>query len=110
MTAVILLAHGSPDPRSSEATHALAARLEGRTFDTVVRAAFLQHDEPTLAQVALELARTTVSKVRPSSRAASACVASLDRGSGLPCASRITAVMTRAPRWPPAERHRRRRR
>ncbi len=57
MTAVILLAHGSPDPRSSEATHALAARLEGRTFDTIVRAAFLQHDEPTLAQVALELAR-----------------------------------------------------
>jgi sirohydrochlorin ferrochelatase len=57
MTAVILLAHGSPDPRSSEATHALAARLEGRTFDTVVRAAFLQHDEPTLGRVSLELAR-----------------------------------------------------
>lgn len=56
MTAVILLAHGSPDPRSSEATRALAATLERRRFGTTVRAAFLQHDEPTLAQVSQELA------------------------------------------------------
>ena len=57
MTAVVLLAHGSPDPRSSEAAHALAARLEGRRFGTTVRAAFLQHDEPTLTEVADGLAR-----------------------------------------------------
>lgn len=56
MTTVILLAHGSPDSRSGEATHALAARLEARTFGTTVRAAFLQHDEPTLAHVAADLA------------------------------------------------------
>lgn len=57
MTAVILLAHGSPDSRSGEATRTLAARLEGRRFGTTVRAAFLQHDEPTLAQAADGLAR-----------------------------------------------------
>lgn len=48
MTAIILLAHGSPDPRSSEATKALATTLQSRSFDSVVRAAFLQHDEPNL--------------------------------------------------------------
>ena len=57
MTAVILLAHGSPDPRSSAATRALAATLERRRFGTTVRAAlFLQHDGPTLAQAAVGLA------------------------------------------------------
>lgn len=48
MTAVILLAHGSPDPRSSEATRELAATLESRSFGSTVRAAFLQHDAPDL--------------------------------------------------------------
>lgn len=56
MTAVILLAHGSPDPRSSEATHALAATLQSRTFGMTVRAAFLQHDEPSLTEAVQALA------------------------------------------------------
>ena len=60
MTAVILLAHGSPDPRSGEATRALAATVQGRGFGTSVHAAFLQHDEPTLTQVANGLARVGV--------------------------------------------------
>jgi sirohydrochlorin ferrochelatase len=60
VTAVILLAHGSPDPRSSEATRVLAASLTGRSFGTTVHAAFLQHDEPTLAAVARDLAREGV--------------------------------------------------
>ena len=55
MTAVVLLAHGSPDPRSSEATHALAATLQSRTFGTTVRAAFIQHDEPNLTSAVEEL-------------------------------------------------------
>jgi sirohydrochlorin ferrochelatase len=57
VTAVILLAHGSPDPRSVEATHALAATLESRTFGTTVRAAFLDHATPTLEELAVELSR-----------------------------------------------------
>lgn len=60
MTAMILLAHGSPDRRSGEAARALAARLEGRRFRTTVRAAFLQHDEPTLAHVTADLAAAGV--------------------------------------------------
>ena len=57
MTPLVLLGHGSPDPRSAEAAHALAAALQGRSFGRTVRASFLQHDEPTLAQVAADLAR-----------------------------------------------------
>lgn len=60
MTTVILLAHGSPDARSGEATRALAAALQGRSSGTTVQAAFLQHDEPTLTQVAAALARDGV--------------------------------------------------
>lgn len=56
MTAVILLAHGSPDRRSGDATRGLAARLEGRRLGATVRAAFLQHDEPTLARMSVGLA------------------------------------------------------
>ena len=57
MTAVVLLAHGSPDPRSSDATRALAAILQGRSFDTTVVVAFLQHNAPTLSDAVAGLAR-----------------------------------------------------
>lgn len=56
MTAVILLAHGSPDRRSAEATRALATSVASRTLGMTVCTAFLQHDEPTLADVADALA------------------------------------------------------
>lgn len=56
MSAVILLAHGSPDPRSAEATRSLAAVLQSRSFDTTVAVAFLQHDSPTLAEAVARLA------------------------------------------------------
>lgn len=48
MTAVVILAHGSLDPRSSEATRELAATLQSRSFGTTVLAAFLQHNSPDL--------------------------------------------------------------
>lgn len=55
MTATVLLAHGSPDPRSSEATRALAATLESRSFGSTVRAAFLQHNAPNLTDAVTAL-------------------------------------------------------
>jgi sirohydrochlorin ferrochelatase len=55
MTAVILLAHGSPDPRAAEATHDLASRVQERV-GLVARAAFLQHADDTLAAVCERLA------------------------------------------------------
>lgn len=55
MTAVILLAHGSPDPRSSEATRELATTLESRSFGSTVRVAFLQHDAPSLTDAVTAL-------------------------------------------------------
>jgi hypothetical protein len=57
MTAVVLLAHGSPDPRSSDATRALGAVLQGRSFETTVVVAFLQHNAPTLSDAVASLAR-----------------------------------------------------
>jgi sirohydrochlorin ferrochelatase len=55
MTAVILLAHGSPDPRSSEATRELASTLQSRSFDSTVLAAFLEHDAPNLTEAVRKL-------------------------------------------------------
>lgn len=48
---VVLLAHGSPDPRSSQAAASVVTRLEARLADerTVVRIAYLQHNWPTLS-------------------------------------------------------------
>ena len=54
MTAVILLAHGSPDPRSAAAARDLADRLQDR-IGLVARAAFLQHDVETLEEVCRRL-------------------------------------------------------
>ncbi|MHB1164077.1 MAG: sirohydrochlorin chelatase [Candidatus Nanopelagicales bacterium] len=56
MTAVLLLAHGSPDARSGRATAALAAAVQARSLDLDVRPAFLGHDEPGLALAASTLA------------------------------------------------------
>ena len=45
---VVLLAHGSPDPRSSAAVEDVAARLETFLDGPSVRAAYLDHNWPTL--------------------------------------------------------------
>lgn len=47
MSTVILLGHGSPDPRSSQGAHALAEAVANRLGRRTV-AAFLQHDDRTL--------------------------------------------------------------
>jgi sirohydrochlorin ferrochelatase len=47
VSTVVLLAHGSPDPRSGTAVRAAAARLATRS-GCDVRVAFLDHDEPRL--------------------------------------------------------------
>ncbi len=46
MTLGVLLAHGSPDPRSSACVRAAASAVAARTGLDVV-AAFLDHDEPS---------------------------------------------------------------
>lgn len=48
MTLGVLLAHGSPDPRSAACVRAAASAVSSRTGLEVV-AAFLDHDEPSLA-------------------------------------------------------------
>lgn len=45
---VVLLAHGSPDPRSSQGACDVANRLEKRLGGSIVRVAYLNHDWPTL--------------------------------------------------------------
>jgi sirohydrochlorin ferrochelatase len=47
MTTVVLLAHGSPDPRSQRAVHDATAIVARRSASTVT-AAFLDHDERDL--------------------------------------------------------------
>ncbi|HET7901671.1 MAG TPA: CbiX/SirB N-terminal domain-containing protein [Candidatus Nanopelagicales bacterium] len=50
MSRAILLAHGSPDPRSSAAVRSAATAIAART-GTTVAAAYLDHDQPRLADV-----------------------------------------------------------
>lgn len=50
MTAIVLLAHGSPDSRSAQAARALA-RSVTEFLDTRTESAFLQHDEASLVEV-----------------------------------------------------------
>lgn len=52
---VVLLAHGSPDPRSGRAVHDAARAVAARTGAAVVPA-FLDHDTPRLADVVAGLA------------------------------------------------------
>lgn len=61
---IVLLAHGSPDPRSSVATHDVARRLSEQLPHDAVRAAFLDRDWPTLtAAIGRQLDRGPVEEV-----------------------------------------------
>lgn len=62
MTAVILLAHGSPDPRSASAARRLATSLQRRMPGFRVDAAFLQHDTPTLGAICESLVSVGVAR------------------------------------------------
>jgi sirohydrochlorin ferrochelatase len=55
MRPIILLGHGSPDPRSAAGLRALARAVTRRLPTTLVEVAFLDHDEPSLTAVAAEL-------------------------------------------------------
>ncbi|MDO8732163.1 MAG: CbiX/SirB N-terminal domain-containing protein [Actinomycetota bacterium] len=62
---VVLLAHGSPDPRSSEAAAKIAVQLEHHLAGPIVRIAYLQHNWPTLtAAIGRELDSGAINKVR----------------------------------------------
>lgn len=62
---VVLLAHGSPDPRSSAAAAQIAADLERHLDGPIVRIAYLQHNWPTLtAAIGRELDSGVITKVR----------------------------------------------
>jgi len=56
MTHVVLLAHGSPDPRSAAAVRDATAAI-ARRVDAQVTAAFLDHDVPRLAESVADAAR-----------------------------------------------------
>jgi sirohydrochlorin ferrochelatase len=61
---IVLLAHGSPDPRAAVATHDVARLLAERLPKHAVRAAFLDRDWPTLtAAIGRELDRGHVEDV-----------------------------------------------
>jgi sirohydrochlorin ferrochelatase len=49
--ALVALAHGSKDPRSADTVHALCDRVRGMRPDLRIEAAFLDHCEPSPAQV-----------------------------------------------------------
>lgn len=55
--ALILLAHGSPEPAANHAMHRLADRLGRATGARQAVAAFLRHAAPSLPEAAAELAR-----------------------------------------------------
>ncbi len=62
---IVLLAHGSPDARSSDAAAVFATALEQRLDGPIVRIAYLQHNWPTLtAAIGRELDSGCVAKVR----------------------------------------------
>ena len=62
---IVLLAHGSPDPRSSQAAAAIATDFERRLKGPIVRIAYLQHNWPTLtAAIGRELDSGSITKVR----------------------------------------------
>jgi sirohydrochlorin ferrochelatase len=56
MTPVVLLGHGSPDPRSAAGLRKLARAVARRRPDLTVEVAFLGHDDPGLTGLCLELA------------------------------------------------------
>lgn len=66
MTAVVLLGHGSPDPRAAADLRAVARAVTRRRPDLRVDVAFLDHDDPALTAAVRELAddgHTTVTVV-----------------------------------------------
>lgn len=63
-TGIILLAHGSRDPRAQRTVHALAALVADRLAATPVRVAFLELAEPDLRTAIRELAGTGVERIR----------------------------------------------
>lgn len=48
MTALVLIAHGSPDPRAARCTSIIAERVQDAWREGPVIAAFIEHDEPRL--------------------------------------------------------------
>lgn len=53
--AIVLLAHGSPDPRHAAGVEALAARVRERTPGRAVHTAYLDHHPPSPADAAVDL-------------------------------------------------------
>lgn len=51
MTKIVLLAHGSPDPRSGEAILRFAEKIQSRISQPTV-VAFLDHEKPSLSDIA----------------------------------------------------------
>jgi sirohydrochlorin ferrochelatase len=58
--AVVLLAHGSPDPRHARGVEALAARVRGLAPGRAVHTAYLDHHPPTPAEAAAAAGRGAV--------------------------------------------------
>lgn len=56
MSALVLTAHGSADPRSATVAHALAGRMRRLRPRLEVRTAFLDHSEPKLSAVLEQVA------------------------------------------------------
>ncbi|MDO9485891.1 MAG: CbiX/SirB N-terminal domain-containing protein [Actinomycetota bacterium] len=62
---IVLLAHGSPDLRSSQAAAGVAQTLERHLAGPIVRIAYLQHNWPTLtAAIGREMDSGAISRVR----------------------------------------------
>ncbi len=55
MTALVLIAHGSPDPRAARCTNNLADRVQDDWLEGPVVAAFIEHDEPRLDEAVRRL-------------------------------------------------------
>ena len=65
MSAVILLGHGSPDPRAGIGAAALAGRVADLLPDDEIRLAFLDNTAPTLTEAALTVAAHSDTTVVP---------------------------------------------
>jgi sirohydrochlorin ferrochelatase len=55
VSAIVLLGHGSPDPRSAAGLRALGREVSRQRPGARVEVAFLDHDDPGLTGIALEL-------------------------------------------------------
>jgi len=59
MTALVLIGHGSPDPRAARCTSILADRVQDSWHEGPVVAAFIEHDEPRLDEAVRGLERSS---------------------------------------------------